>query len=240
MKVTRILAALTLVVGFAGAAHAQGCARLSWGTCDPWVENANFTGPAVYTLVESALGIADQNVGTDSNIHIGGSGAGVPDAWRFDDAGCQTGGQLSLNPGALSKVCPVLKGLNSLTITNFALDAAKEADLRLSITYDVFTPNPATRYTLWLVGFNHGFSSVGPTPPDQSSCGGAEQCENLVLTTALYLNTANQLKPLGNCGDTDSHFPGGFPSGFATWNGGCLPVAAQPSTWGRVKGMYHN
>lgn len=239
MKVTRILAALTLVVGFAGAAHAQGCARLSWGTCDPWVSNRPNAGPGVYQVVESCLGISDQNVGTDSNIHIGGGGP-VPDCWRFDDAGCQTGSQLSLSPNALSKACPVMKGLNSLTITNFALDAGKEADLRLSITYDVFTPNPATRYTLWLVNFDHSFSIVGPSPGDLSSCGGFEQAENLALTFALYLNTANQLKPLGNCGDNVIGFPpNAFPSGYLVFNGGIAPVATKASTWGQIKGLYH-
>jgi hypothetical protein len=240
MKVTRIFAALALVAGFAGVAHAQGCARLSWNSCTPWVENQNFTGPAVYNLVESATGISDQNVGTDSNIHIGAFSGPVPDCWRFDDAGCQTGSQLGLATKAFSKACPVMLGPSSLTITQYSINAiTQEADLRLSVTYDTFTPTAATLYTLWIVNFDHSFSSVGPTPPGNATCGGAELCENLNLTFAQYLNTANILKNLGPC-DTDPAYPAGtFPSGFATWNGGCHPVATQPSTWGRVKGLYH-
>src|SRR5262245_21040195 len=72
MKVTRILAALTLVVGFAGVAHAQGCARLTWGpgSCDPWVENKAFAGPGQYTLVLSMFGVSAPNVGTDNQVRV--------------------------------------------------------------------------------------------------------------------------------------------------------------------------
>jgi hypothetical protein len=240
MKVTRIFAALLMVAGFAGAAHAQGCARLSWGTCDPWVENQNFGAAVPYVLVESALGVGEQNVGTDSNIHIGAFSGPVPDAWRFDDTGCQTGSQLGLATKALSKACPVMLGPSSLAITNyFVPSGGGEADLRLSVTYDTFTPSAATRYTLWLVTFDHTFSSVGPTPPDLSSCGGAELCENLNLSFCMYLNLQNQLINLGSC-DTDASYPpGAFVSGFATWNGGCHPVATQAKTWGALKGLYH-
>ena len=247
MKVTRILAALTLVVGFAGSAHAAGCARLSWGTCDPWVETTNFSVPQTYRLVWSITGTGDTNAGTDGNIHIGNFGSGpVPDSWRFDDAGCQTGSQLGLNHAALSKACAVFQGANSLQITQYALDLQGQADLRLSNTYDLFTPLPANRYTVWFIDFNHSFSVTGPSAPDGSNCGGAEQCENLNLTYMQYLKTDNTLPFVPSC-DSDPAFPPGSwqaqspgtASGFALWNGGCRPVATQPSTWGRVKGLYH-
>ena len=247
MKVTRILAALTLVAGFAGSAHAAGCSRLSWGTCDPWVENTNFSVPQVYRLVWSITGTGDTNAGTDGIIHIGnGGGLPVPDCWHFDDAGCQTGSQLGLNHAALSKACPVFQGLNSLQITNYAYDLQGQAELRLSNTYDLFTPNPANRYTVWFIDFNHSFSSTGPTPPDMSTCGGAEQAENANLTYAEYLTTTNQLILMPSC-DSDPAFPPnswpqaspGSASGFSLWNGGVAPVATHAATWGAVKGLYH-
>jgi hypothetical protein len=237
MKVTRILAALTLVVGFAGVAHAQGCARLSWGTCDPWVENANYN-PAVFTylLVESAIGVDAANVGHDSNIHIGAFSGALPDSWRFDDAGCQTADQLLLATSA--GPCPTLRGASSLPTTNFYVDPVTgEADLRLSLAYDQFVPSPGTRYVLWKLTFDHSRSKPGPSDPANLLCGGVELCQNLNLTTAFFLDTNNIQHHLGSC-DSDPAYPT-FPSGFATWNGGCRPVATEPSTWGRVKGMYH-
>jgi len=241
MKVTRILAAVALVAGFAGAAQAQqGCARLSWNSCDPWNENANFGLPGVYLLIESAFGVTDPNVAHDSNLRIGQFSSDVPDAWRFDDAGCQTSLQATYDNKSFSKACPTLLGPAPLPLTNANYDpGTKTLTIRLSVAYDTFTPSPSLRYTLWRLTFDHTFSNAGPTPPDRSTCGGAELCQNLALDYAFYLNTANIHKDLVGC-DTDSRYPAGvFASGFATWNGGCLPVAAQPSTWGRVKGLYH-
>src|SRR5262245_12089074 len=169
MKVTRILAAFALTACLAGMAHAEGCARISWASCDPWNKNINYVGPGLYTLVYSATGLSSSNVGTDSNLHIYPA---VPDAWRFDDAGCQTGSQLLLGTNAFNKACPALKGANSLTITQYAPDLAGEADLRLAITYDNATPLPATRYTVWVITFDHTFSTTGPTNPGVD-CGGA-------------------------------------------------------------------
>src|SRR5215831_5494882 len=71
MKVTRILAALALVSCLAGAAHAQnGCARLSWVSCNTWVENQNFVGPQAYTLNLSYTGVSAPNVGIENQIRV--------------------------------------------------------------------------------------------------------------------------------------------------------------------------
>src|SRR5262245_45973924 len=122
MKVTRILAAFALTATLASMAHAEGCARISWASCDPWNKNIPFS-PSPLVLVYSATGLSSANVGTDSNLHIYPA---VPDAWRFDDAGCQTGSQLLLGTNAFNKACPALKGANSLTITQYAPDLAGE------------------------------------------------------------------------------------------------------------------
>lgn len=235
MKVTRILAALALVTCFAGAANAApGCVRLSWGTCDPWVMDQSFTGPTTYNLVVSATGVGDPNVGSDLNIHIksGGSGA-VPDSWRFDDAGCQTSSQLVAGNAALSKSCPILKGANSLTIVNYSINGAGEADLRLAITYDTFNPVAATRYTIWQVAVNHAFSVAGPADVDH--CGGAERCEFLTFTSAILLAATGQPENFAGC---DVPIPGTQPA--ATWQAGSgqCPVGTQTTTWGKMKGLY--
>jgi len=238
MKVTRILAAVALVAGFAGAAHAQnGCARLSWGTanCATWVENQNYGAAGPYALTLAMQNVSAPNVGTDSQIRIrhlnepGGTQAPVPDSWRFDDSGCQTGSQLTLNNNG-SKTCPSMKGANSLAITQYATDVDGSAFLRLAITYDTFTPSAATKYTVWNVIFDHTFSNIGPTPADNSTCGGADLCENLSLDFAEVLAQTGQGLFLPGC-DSDPLKPGTL----ATWNGGCEPpVAAVPTTWGKL------
>jgi len=234
------LAALTAP----GSAQAA-CSRLSWASCDPWIETKNFAGPMKYVLVWSIAGTGEANLGTDGNIHIGDFGSSaVPDSWRFDDAGCQTGTQLAFSTNAFSKACPAFKGTNELPLTQVSRNPSGQLELRLSDTYDVFTPSSATRYTAWIITFDHSFSSVGPTPPDQSTCGGAELCEGLNLTYAEYLTTDNRLVLMPSC-DMDWAFPPAFwpasqpgsASGFALWNS-CYYDRSQTSTWGRMKGLY--
>lgn len=243
MKVTRILAALALVVGFAGSAHAAGCARLSWGTCDPDVPNANYVvGTNTYQLVYSIFGSGDPNVGTDSQLRIrhyrpGSTSSTVPDSWRFDDSGCQTGSQLVLSNNALSKACPAYKGTNPLVITQYATDVDSSAFLRLAITYDNFSPSAAVRYTAWLITFDHSFSNIGPSPADLSSCGGVEQCENIYFDFANVLALTGFQLPLAPCDPAPIADPAHGPV-IATWNGGCeAPVATQNTTWGKLKGI---
>ena len=236
MKVTRIFAALALVACFAGAAHAAapGCVRLSWGSCDPWNMDKPFSA-AIQNLVVSAFGVGDDNIGTDITIHIRPA---VPDAWRFDDGGCQcpTPATCGLNPvtnSFNSKSCPVMKGANALAITNYSIVSGGQVDLRLAITYDpVVGPVPSQRYTLWQVLFDHTFSNVGPSPPDHSTCGGAEQCEQFLVTNAALLALSGQAENMAGC-DVGAGVPA------ATWNGGSnCPVGTQNSTWGKMKGLY--
>jgi len=243
MKVTRILAALALVVGFAGTAHAQhGCARLSWGSCDPQNFDKTYSpSQLTYQMVYSIFGSPDGNVGTDSQVRIrhlnpDGSQGLSPDSWRFDDAGCQTGTQLTLSNNPFSKLCPAFKGTNPLTITQYAPDVDGSDFLRLAITYDNFQPVATTRYTVWLITFDHTFSNIGPSNPGLT-CGGVEECENFSFDFAGVLGLDGIQHNIPNCDLT----PAGLPAGTeASWNGGCAgPVATLPATWGKLKGMYH-
>ena len=233
MKVTRILAALAFVACFAGAAHAApGCVRLSWGDCPNWNMDRSFV-PAIQNLVVSAAGVGDANVGTDLNIHIHPA---VPDAWRFDDGGCQCPTPalcgLTINSISFSKSCPVMKGNNSLVITNYSIAGTGDADLRLAITYDAVPPPATARVTLWQLLFDHSFSNVGPTPSDLSTCGGAEQCQQFFVTQAILLASTGVAENMSGC-DAPQSAP------YATWQGSSnCPVGTQPATWGKLKGLY--
>lgn len=259
MRPARILATLAMLAALSGSAHAQnGCARLSWGTCDPWVENQNFVAPQTYTLVESMFGVSAPNVGTDTRIILW-TGSPVPDAWRFDDAGCQTSSRFMPDNTAWSSSCPVMKGTNPQTFTEYevATDVFgfPVALMRLTITYDSFTPSPATRYTIWRIVFDHSRSSPGPTPPDHSTCGGAEICETFTLDFAQLITPSGLRLSLPGC---DQGLDLNNPCAAALWDGNCQPVlpglsdgrfqangscptgpvATLPATWGRVKSLY--
>lgn len=239
--ITIFAVTVTAICAAASAGWAQAPQlRLSWGTCSPQVINADFAA-STFNLVVSTrnLTAADANVGTDLTLFVGPN---VPEAWRFDDAGCQTGSQIVFSAAALSKACPVMKGANSLTITNAAYDAAGVAgprlNIRLAITYDTFTPAPGTEYTLWQVAFNHTFSTAG-TDADPNTCdnGSLPQCIGATLGTdpvnpSILLAATGIPVPFLYALPTDQ---------YVTWNSavGCPgSVPALPATWGKVKGLY--
>jgi len=194
-------------------------ARLSWGTCDPQVHDQTFTGPGHYVLVLSAVGSANTNVGHDSELRIRPA---VPDAWRFDDAGCQSG-RLGLQVAGIDS-CPPMVGTNPLAITSYFLDVDGSAALRLAIVYDDLTITANQRYILWKIDFDHTHSTPG-SDADPATCDGASIPLNLTVLPQILISGGLAL-PL-------AMEPNDLP---ATWNGG--QVKTQPVTWGRVKALY--
>jgi hypothetical protein len=250
-----VTAAATVALSTAGWAQ-NPQAIMSWGTtCPTIITNAQFPDPAnptrtSYTMFIAAhnLTASDGNVGTDINLFYG---RGIPDAWRFDDAGCQTGSQVALNNNGNTKACPAMKGTNPLTITNFQLytmepTGQQRMNVRLAITYDNFVPASGTTYTLWNVVFDHSFSVVGPSNPGVT-CGGAEtpiciaMTDPAVMSAGDYANFQSGVLALSGIQE-----PFSFASptdGYVTWNGGANcpgTVPTQQSTWGKVKALYHN
>lgn len=241
MKAVRLLAAVALLASLSGAAHAQtGCARLSWNTCDPWVLNQNFVSPGQYRLVESVYGLGTPNVGTDTQIQIWWhTSPYIPDAWRFDDGGCQSG-RMTVSNANFSKSCPAMKGTNTQVNAYYVVDPNGRATIRLAIAYDPVAPIATGRYALWQVTFDHSLSAVGPTPADQSSCGYADACGLMSFDFVRVFTTTGQVLSLPGCD---------VPCFDAAWNATgycadwppyfqCFPVPTQAQTWGRVRATY--
>jgi len=206
-----------------GAEGRDGTWRLSWGTCSPQVSNQNFAGPGPYQLVLSVAGASQTSVGHESEIHIRPA---VPDAWRFDNAGCQTASGFTVfRTGLLS--CPPMSGKNPLTISFYKLSDTGDgsAVLHLAETYDPFVPDPTKRYVLWRIFFNHQYSIAGQDS-DPETCDGAGQTLGFKAVPAFLLTT--------NQWWAAAHDPQDMP---VTWNGDA-PVRTIPLTWGKVKSLY--
>jgi len=244
-----VTAAATAALSTAGWAQ-NPQAVLSWGAntaCPATVTtNMNFTTATVYPMYIAAKNLTtnDANVGDDLQLFLGRN---LPDCWRFDDAGCQTGSQLVLNNTG-SKTCPALKGLNSLTITQYQYYTNEapnaRANLRLAITYDVMTPVAGTTYIMWNVLFDHSFSVTGAGSPP-TNCGGADQPLCIAMTNPTmpnYDSAQVQSVLLENSGLAAPFTFANPTDGYVTWNGGLncpAAVPTLPATWGKLKGMYH-
>lgn len=230
---TTTLASLAALVILAGSASAQtGSLRLSWSNCDPIIQDLSFTGPGqVATLVGSAIGTASPHKAFRARILIQ---SGLPDAWRFDADGCNSG-QVGLVTSALNKGCPAFQGTNPLAIFNYGyeVDGAGTATFDAINAYDlVAAPDPAVRTTVFQAKFDHIFSDFGPHDP-LVACGRAELPICFALVYTEFLNPDLTVIPFD-----------AIESDYVTWqdpaNSTNCPGATQneTTTWGRVKGLY--
>jgi len=242
-----VSAAATAAIATAGWAQPQ--ALLSWGlntactTPTPTVvTNNDFTaGPGIYSLYIALKNVVDNNSAYDVRLMIGPN---CPDAWRFDDAGCQLAPQVAITQTGNGKTaCPVLRGTAPLPLTGTFYDASGgpngRLEIRLAVAYDVFTPTlgPNQYYMLWTLAFDHSVSVVG-TSPDANHCGGAEVPQCLAISEdpgkeSFLLNDQNQHENFTYINPHDQ---------YITWaaasNCPGTVVPTQPATWGRVKGLY--
>src|SRR5687767_2543708 len=86
-----VLVGVGLIATPALAAH--GTLSLSWDTCSPVVANLESPVAGPVSLVASVTGNDQTHSGYFIRFFVHGVGGPLPDAWRFDLAGCQTGGQ---------------------------------------------------------------------------------------------------------------------------------------------------
>jgi hypothetical protein len=106
-----------------------------WNDCDDAAVNLRFAAPGVYRQVLVASGF-DQPTGghTFSILITGFSGcakATFPDAWRFDEAGCQSG-QINWSTAGLGPACPGLVRPNPLYRNSYTYYSDQPAARRLS------------------------------------------------------------------------------------------------------------
>lgn len=195
---------------------------LSWATCEPQTLNQNFTGPGIYDLVVAARDLPPTTSGHDSQIQVlfnGDFTPALPDAWRFDNGGCQGPSRLQAEPVAVGG-CPALLGANAVTHFSYTI-APNGPELDLTATYDDLASDPSARYVLWRIRFDHS-NSIAGSDSNPTTCDGAETGLQFELRSQVFL---------GNGGQLDA------PGGSALWQGG-PPVRAQQTTWGHLKGLY--
>ena len=265
MKVTRFLLSAVLLLAVAGNAHAQldragGTVSISWDACDPVVVNKNMLSGANHAYA-SVVGHGVGHQAYQVWLLLGNSSLALPDAWRFDAAGCNAGFSASETapynsqpPTALSKACPPFapaSGIGAVVISRIQAYQFAPAPLGFATTLGnalaafaypnngLGSPNfnPATRYHLVDFTFDHTFSLAGPQDP-AAACGGFEDgmCIYVIdgKTSWLDLTSAEHLF---NDGQTNRYltYNGGTPSGPCP---GSIP--AKPATWGSIKAQYKN
>jgi len=233
---------------------ANGVVDMTWGlTCTPIVTDITPTaGPT--SMIVSALGNDQTHNAYQVRFLIASTTRTIPDAWRFDAAGCQGTSFITINhlpPATASKTCPAFQGANpSIQIKDYSFIQnspdypSTEVRGVLANTYPAgATSLPATRYFLAQFIFDHTFSVVGATTPG-ADCGGFETAMCLALLTGprvggegttSYLRLADGVEVPFDPGQTWLSTHGATASCDQPGS-----VPAKDATWGQIKSQYRN
>jgi hypothetical protein len=224
--------ALACTVCISTCAAAVPLMKYSWDDCNTLTARKDFAGPAVYTQTISGIGL-NQPI-NDFELVIGFLFDEIPPAWMFSDLcsfgcpfNCQPAGRVSLLLGGTA--CDTLPGFTLSAHYWFKLTPGLTGLTITGTASGPFTPDPAKRYTLARIAFDHASSVSGPGGP--GTCGGAQQPFRFRIGD-FYLNGADQRGHVTweNC--------------IAAWNSDpdfadCpLIVPVKNRTWGQIKSFY--
>ncbi len=249
-----LLAAVSTSTATAQTHPGAGVAQISWDQCAPLIAAKTPTaGPMVFYASVTGHSVAHQKY--EIRFLLGDESRGLPDAWRFDPAGCNAGAFQFTGgppPADVPANCPVFvpQSIARTSVSTFGLvDPAWGYSPGLGVGYlgliyangGAGSPNhdPVRRYLLGRFTLDHTWSVFGPTPGDGSACGGFERSICVILDQSLS-------------GWTDlAGASWRFKSSGRDWitvkgeeDGLCSPGILEPptpaatSTWGVIKAQY--
>lgn len=246
----KLLTLLFVCSGLGAASLAQaadGSLAMSWETCTPPVDPTaanKIPGTTKASLIFSVTGNDQTHNAYQVRFLVSAANRTTPDAWRFDNDGCQGDALLAINnfpPAAISKACPAFKGASALEIKGYdnvnptpdQPYLATQMRGNLAVTYPPTVANPATRYFLAQFEFDHLFSVDGAGDPP-NSCGG----NDVPVCFAL-------LRPSGYVRVSDGiEYPFAASNSYVTYGAtplaGCPETPAKAATWGQIKSQYRN
>jgi hypothetical protein len=227
----------------------------SWNACAPIVSDRVLpSGATTSRLYFSVTGLTGTVKGFDIRFSYGSQFAGdcgalhPPDAWRFDDAGCEGLANLvQFKTTSTDPACPQLTGPVGLDLTKINYDPLIGRE-RIIIARSWTTPitaDPGIRYQIANVTFDHTYAVSGPGDPPQT-CGGFEQ--PICFTFQGSQGAHGDCDPYGQNayldGNGEQHSFGAFPSVIATFRSDASSVTcngatpATPKTWGALRAQY--
>jgi hypothetical protein len=237
---------LPVLVAFATATSAipvkASTIDLSWEACSPLV-TATTVGPGdLRSAYVSVTGQSEPHTTYEVFFAVGGAANTVPDAWRFDAAGCAGATRVAFEwIGTGSKSCPPFASSRTLAIQSYqlghgSLDVAQTLGMViLAVHYDpMMAPDPDQRYLLARVTFDHEVSVAGAS--GAGTCGGVET----PLGVALMAPRCNwvEAKSAANGAEWPVVRRFAIGNGSLGVNGGSMAVPATATTWGQLKGQY--
>jgi hypothetical protein len=254
------------VLGPALPAQAWPTLDLSWSNCSPIVSTRfAVPGQPISTLFCSATGMDSVHTGYVVKLWFATemtcrAETSTPDAWRFDTPGCQSG-LAQVDFTGRDPACPQLSGPlpPALTLVDFEYSppfddlwnytAVCAMRLTTAVAYPNApqTPDPAQRYHLLAIRFDHTHSVPGAGTPGVT-CGGYDRSVCLALWSGMQTAGGYCLlpRPVASSFVSDGiEYPFQIGQGFASFgldpatSFSCFEVVpARSATWGAIKAQY--
>jgi len=252
IRIALLLAGLALVLPRDAVAEPK--IHLSWQGCTPTqlVEPYTQTDHVLTVLLDGAEGDFS---GIDVKFAVFdpcfGGGAYVPDAWRFDAAGCRAG-ELAFARPAVADGCPGLipgGGITVNKVTTGILEGSIFSPMaalfvQVQTAFATRHLSAGTRYVVAQVTIPMA-GTLGGADPTGQLCGCAAAPRALVFASGSLLGAAQINLSEGQMAfwvqEDYCSIARTVPPGLAAADPAptsCLVTPAIPSTWGALKGSY--
>jgi len=229
--------ALTALLLLATSAAATPFVSVHWGSCPFPVHeaiNRNQGTAPKDTITVTVKGLSGPVLGAQVFLSFGSPG-GLPDAWRYDDAGCEAGRGTFENANNFDR-CPRLLGANPRRVAQFQYDdLIKKARLVYAQAFDLFNADPNVEYMLGRFTFDH-------SAPDPCECLETPLCIHIL--SASYLDDSMVEHSFAvsqeylNWNDPSNSTSCPFSGGDLLTTGTCGATPVRTGSWGSLKASY--
>jgi len=237
MRLLPLAASLLALLPFSSMAAAEPTISVHWGSCPfPAGERLNRdVGTASRdTITVTVKGLSGPVQAAQVYLHFRSPG-GLPDAWRYDDAGCEAG-RATFENASPTDPCLPLVGANLRRIVRFEYDElSKHGRIIYAQAFDGFSADPSVVYTLGRFTFDH-------SAPDPCQCLETPVCIDISVASYLDGEFLERNFALGqqyltwNDLANSSHCP--FGDGELMTTGACGATPVRSNSWGSVKALY--
>jgi len=228
--------ALLALILAAVPAQADPTVTLAWNSCTGPI-NVQADPGAPLSLVASVTGQTEGHKAFQVRVLLRPYGSFMPDAWRFDEGGCQGPLRRTFNHYSQDPNCPQFHGDEpSLEITDFALDVNVNHYRFVYATaypFGIPTADPNTRYMMVRMNLDHTFSTQAPSIPGET-CGGFYQQMCFFLYKAEWVDMSGAERTYNVNSERLAMNDPYYSACFST------AVPAKPATWGAIKNTYRN
>ncbi len=232
LRLSPVICLLALMLA-ASAAGATPVLRYTWGDASGVVVNQDWSGPHTYTQTLTLTGLTGQV----SRVHVSvwTNARQTPPAWRMTVNGpvpandCLNHPAFFASPDAAG--AQTLPGATLSVVGWWMWVTSPRPRIELDVVLDPpLTADPAVRYALATLTFDHANSSIEANPP--TGCPGADQPFCFLVWQPYVERPDYSWEALTPEQDVLSwQNPGGATDCYLT-------VPTRPTTWGRLKAIY--